>query len=160
MAQSMYKQAQKRVGTGTLNRVLKEAVEAHPPTGRNNRAPRIYYATQVSTEPPTVVLFVNQPSLFDPTYQRYLLNVFREKLPFHDIPIKLYLRARSQSKPTGQPASPDLTGDEGTLASPATARAGRDVAGDQGLADDGLSSKEQRLLIDREVNDLLAELDE
>jgi GTP-binding protein len=40
---------------------------------------------------------VNSPSLFDATYQRYLMNVFREKLPFKDIPIKLYLRARSQS---------------------------------------------------------------
>jgi GTP-binding protein len=97
LAQSMFKQANRRVSTGTLNRVLREAVEAHPPAMRENRAPKVYYATQVGTAPPTVVLFVNKPSLFDPTYQRYLLNVFRQKLPFKDIPIKLYLRARSQS---------------------------------------------------------------
>jgi GTP-binding protein len=95
LSQSMFKQAQRRVSTGTLNRVLREAVEAHPPSMRENRSPRVYYATQVGTAPPTVVLFVNSPSLFDATYQRYLLNVFREKLPFHDVPIKLYLRARS-----------------------------------------------------------------
>ena len=47
--------------------------------------------------PPTVVLFVNSTKLFDPTYQRYLLNVFRERLPFRDIPIKLYLRSRRQA---------------------------------------------------------------
>ena len=99
LSQSMFKHAKKRVGTGTLNRVIRDAVEAHPPAARDSRNPRIFYATQVSTEPPTIVLFVNHPSLFDATYQRYLLNVFREKLPFHDIPIKLYLRARSQSSP-------------------------------------------------------------
>ena len=99
LSQSLYKQAHKRVGTGTLNRVLREAVEAHPPASRENRTPRIYYATQVDVAPPTIVLFVNSTRLFDPTYQRYLLNVFREKLPFHDVPIKLYLRSRKQAEP-------------------------------------------------------------
>ena len=99
LGQSLFKQARRRVGTGTLNRILREAVDAHPPAMRENRALRIYYATQVGTAPPTVVLFVNSTQLFDPTYQRYLLNVFREKLPFHDIPIKLYLRTRKQTEP-------------------------------------------------------------
>jgi len=102
MAQSMHKQAQRRVGTGTLNRVLREAVEAHPPSSKDGRAARIYYATQVGTAPPTIVLFVNSTSLFDATYQRYLLSYFREKLPFHDIPIKLYMRSRSQSDAPSQ----------------------------------------------------------
>ena len=105
LSQSLYKQAKKRVGTGTLNRVLREAVEAHPPAMRENRTPRIYYATQVGVAPPTIVLFVNSTRLFDPTYQRYLLNVFREKLPFHDIPIKLYLRSRKQTEPGARPSS-------------------------------------------------------
>jgi GTP-binding protein len=113
LAQSMYKQARKRVGTGTLNRVVREAVAAHPPAMRENRNPRIYYATQVSTAPPTIVLFVNSTRLFDATYQRYLLNVFREKLPFHDIPIKLYLRSRSQADPNA-PRTVDPTADEGS----------------------------------------------
>ena len=69
MGQAMFKQSQKRVGTGTLNRVLREAVDAHPPSTRENRTPRVYYATQVGTAPPTVVLFVNHTSLFDATYQ-------------------------------------------------------------------------------------------
>ena len=99
LAQSLFKQYNRRVSTGTLNRVLREAVDAHPPAMRENRSPRVYYATQVGTAPPTIVLFVNSTRLFDPTYQRYLLNVFREKLPFRDIPIKLYLRSRKQSEP-------------------------------------------------------------
>src|SRR5262249_7409414 len=108
LSQSMFKQAQKRVGTGTLNRVLREALEAHPPVSRENRNPRIYYATQVSTAPPTVVLFVNSTKLFDTSYHRYLINVFREKLPFHDIPIKLYLRSRSQTEPSSSQSSGEI----------------------------------------------------
>ncbi len=166
LSQAMFKQAQKRVGTGTLNRVLREAVDAHPPAAREgNRTPRIYYATQVGTEPPTVVLFVNQPSLFDTTYQRYLLNVFREKLPFHDIPIKLYLRARSQSLPGGssEPAEIDPTADQGPrlarpkLSAPASSRSRK--SGPERIAGDDQSDEENPYL-DMEINNLLADLDE
>ncbi len=106
LARAMHKQSQQRVGTGTLNRVLREAVEAHPPAMHGTRSPRIYYATQVSSSPPTIVMFVNHTSLFDQTYQRYLLNVFREKLLFHDIPIKLYLRAGRKPTSRGPPHPP------------------------------------------------------
>lgn len=128
LAQSMYKQANKRIGTGALNRVVHEAVEAHPPPMRENRAPRVYYATQVGTDPPTVVLFVNSPALFDAPYQRYLLNVFHEKLPFRDIPVKLYLRARTQTEPgAGKDKEFDPMADAGSRshrpASPAPAAA-------------------------------------
>ncbi|QDV37250.1 ribosome biogenesis GTPase Der [Tautonia plasticadhaerens] len=99
-AQAMYKRANRRIGTATLNRVLREAVSRNSPPVRENRVPKIYYATQVGVAPPTIVLFVNRPGIFDPTYQRYLLNVFREELPFRDIPIKLYLRARTQTDPS------------------------------------------------------------
>ncbi|HEY2158798.1 MAG TPA: hypothetical protein VGH33_24415, partial [Isosphaeraceae bacterium] len=111
---SMFKQANRRIGTSALNKVLRQAVEAHPPSSRE-RTPRIYYATQVGVAPPTIVLFVNSPALFEPTYQRYLLNVFREQLPFHDIPIKLYLRARSQSDPNAPRAA---IGDQAADAGP------------------------------------------
>ncbi|RUL89706.1 ribosome biogenesis GTPase Der [Tautonia sociabilis] len=100
LCQAMYKRANRRISTGTLNRVLREAVEAHAPPVRENRVPKIYYATQVGVAPPTIVLFVNRPGLFEPPYQRYLLNVFRERLPFSDIPLKLYLRARTQTDPS------------------------------------------------------------
>jgi len=146
LSQSLFKQAQRRVGTGTLNRVLREAVDAHPPGVRENKTARIYYATQVGTAPPTVVLFVNHPSLFDATYQRYLLNVFREKLPFHDVPIKLYLRARTQSDPNA-PASKDPTADAGSRTHrPQAAHA----------FNEGGPYRQ----MDREVNDLLDDLDD
>jgi len=144
----MHKQAQRRVGTGSLNRVLREAVDAHPPASRENRNPRIYYATQVSSAPPTIVLFVNSTSLFDATYQRYLLNVFREKLPFHDIPIKLYLRSRSQSDPNREPAESDPTEDEGP-------RLDWPLASPKPESDTGNFRQ-----LDREVNEALSELED
>jgi GTP-binding protein len=153
-AQSLFKQSQKRVGTGTLNRVLREAVEAHPPASRENRTPRIYYATQVDVSPPTIVLFVNSTRLFDATYQRYLLNVFREKLPFHDVPIKLYLRPRKQEEPGGR-----STGSKAHRA----VSAGFDEDTDEieqpvrpGVA---APSDPSTRFLHHEVNELLAELD-
>jgi GTP-binding protein len=150
LSQSMHKQAQKRVGTGTLNRVLREAVDAHPPSSKDGRNARIYYATQVSSGPPTIVLFVNSTSLFDATYQRYLLNFFREKLPFHDIPIKLYLRSRSQTDPAsrGDRSDEDPTLDEGP-------RVEWPFKSPPPLGDAGSYRQ-----LDREVNEALSELED
>lgn len=144
LSQALFKQANRRVGTGTLNRVLREAVAAHPPSFRENRSPKIYYATQVGSAPPTVVLFVNSPRLFDATYLRYLLNVFREKLPFRDVPIKLYMRARKQAEP-------------GERKTPAEAVEGWEDL-DEELPREAPEPEEVRFL-NREVNELLSDLD-
>lgn len=96
LAQNMHKQASARVTTGELNRVLQQALSDQPPPMRQNRRPKIYYATQVDANPPTIVLFTNGPHLFDNTYQRFLVKTFRDNLPFHDVPIRLYLRQRGQ----------------------------------------------------------------
>ncbi len=96
LAQSLHKQASARVGTGDLNRIIREAVSRQEPPLRQNRRPRIFYGTQVAANPPTIVLFTNGPSLFDDTYVRYLLNFFRDRLPFIEVPIKLHLRHRSR----------------------------------------------------------------
>jgi GTP-binding protein len=155
LAQSLFKQARKRVSTGTLNRILREAIEAHPPAAREKRAPRVYYATQVGVGPPTIVLFVNNTGLFDHTYQRYLLNVFREKLPFHDVPIKLYLRSRKQAEP-------------GTRAVPGDWRQSDEIPGEDPRASraDGPTSSRPgshfdvaTRFLNREVNELLADFE-
>jgi GTP-binding protein len=96
LAQNLHKQASRRVSTADLNRVVRSALEASPPPLRQNRRPKVYYATQVSANPPTVVLFTNGPELFDPPYQRYLLNTLRDKLAFSDVPVRLYLRRKSR----------------------------------------------------------------
>jgi len=156
LCQSLFKQARRRVGTGALNRVLREAVEAHPPALRENRAPRIFYATQVGVAPPTVVLFVNSTQLFDPTYQRYLLNVFREKLPFHDIPLKLYLRARKQSDQNTRSSSDERAQSMDDLDSQvAGARADRPSPAPQTR-----NFETATRFLNHEVNELLADLDD
>ena len=100
------------------------------------------------------MLFVNSTKLFDPTYQRYLLNVFREKLPFRDIPIKLYMRSRKQTEPGERSSSAtgpdeDLV-DMGALDPRAD---GPDRSLKRGHLDFGTR------FLNREVNELLAELE-
>jgi GTP-binding protein len=99
LAQSVYKQARERVSTGVLNRLVKQAVKNWPPPMRQNRTPRVLFATQVATEPPTIVLKVNDAVLFDESWKRYLLGVFREQLPFKEVPLKVYYRSREDQSP-------------------------------------------------------------
>jgi GTP-binding protein len=93
-AQMLYKQARERVTTSQLNKVVRAALDANPPPLHQNRRPKIFYATQVGSEPPTVVMFCNEPKAFAEPYRRYLLGALREHLPFAEVPIKLYLRKR------------------------------------------------------------------
>ena len=95
LAGELFTQARTRVGTGQLNAAVAEIVAHHSPRrGRTTRPGRIYFATQVAVAPPTVVLFVNDVSVFDAAYQRYLLNQLRDRLPFPEVPIRLLLRQR------------------------------------------------------------------
>ena len=98
LALDLYEQANTRITTSELNQALEEALTLHRPTRHKSKAPRIYYATQVSAAPPTFVLFVNDPKLFDSDYERYLSNQLRKKLPFSEIPLKFHYRARTQTQ--------------------------------------------------------------
>ncbi len=100
LAQNLQKKASIRVGTSDLNRVLRQALEQQAPPLRQNRRPKIFYGTQVAANPPTIVLFTNGPSLFDNTYQRYLVKCFRDELGFGDVPIKMYLRHKRREDVT------------------------------------------------------------
>jgi GTPase len=95
LTQTVYKQAQVRMGTGKLNRAVKAAVQKNPPAHRKNKRPKIYYATQVATAPPTIVVKCNEPKLFDESWKRYLLGFLREVSPFHEVPIRMIMRSRS-----------------------------------------------------------------
>ncbi|QDU94983.1 ribosome biogenesis GTPase Der [Lignipirellula cremea] len=96
-AQMVFKQSRDRVSTSELNRLVAAALDRTPPPMYQNRRPKIYYATQVGTQPPTIVLMCNNPKGFSPTYLRFLLSVFRDHLPFGEVPIKLYLQKRPQN---------------------------------------------------------------
>jgi GTPase len=95
-AQVLFKQSRQRVSTSDLNKLLRAAIEANQPPVYQGRQPKIYYATQVGIEPPTIVLFCSNPAAIPETYRRYLLGIFRDRLPFREVPIKLYLRRREE----------------------------------------------------------------
>ncbi len=94
----LFKQARQRVSTGSLNRLVNAALEKQPPPMYQNRRPKVYYSTQVSTEPPTIVLMCNDPKGFTSDYRRYLLSIMRDHLPFGEVPIKLYLHKRHREQ--------------------------------------------------------------
>ena len=99
LASSLFKQSRTRVGTGMLNQALKEALEKNTPSAkRGRRSPKFYYATQIATQPPTIVVFVNAASSVTKDYERFLLNRFRERLPFGEIPIRLIFRSRRSAR--------------------------------------------------------------
>ncbi len=98
LAQNIYKQARLRVATSQLNKVVRAAILNNMPPYRKNKRPKIFYATQVAIEPPTIVLKCNEPSLFDESWKRYLLGVLRENLLFKEVPIKIYMRQRSRDE--------------------------------------------------------------
>lgn len=122
LAQSLFKQTAERVGTSAINKVLRQALADMAPPLRMNRRPKIYYGTQVATHPPTIVLFTNNPDLLSKTYQRYLLKTFRDHLPFNDVPIKLYLRARHQEEGVDEPDVTEIDPDETPTEGPRPAK--------------------------------------
>ena len=88
-------QHKKRVTTSVINEVLEDAVRWHtPPTTRQGRQGKIYYGTQVSSQPPAIALFVNEPNLFKDNYRRYIERQFRESLGFTGTPLKLFWRGK------------------------------------------------------------------
>ena len=103
--QMLFKQSRERVGTGELNRLLRAAIEHNPPPVFHNRRPKIYFGTQVSVQPPTIVLFASHPNALSHPYRRYLLGVFRDRFPFAEVPIKLYIRKRAHGEDETQRAS-------------------------------------------------------
>lgn len=98
LAQTIFKQARIRVGTSKINGIVRAAIQNNPPPHRRNKRPKIFFATQVAVQPPTIVLKCNDPGIFDETWKRYLLGVLREELPFKEVPIRLYLRPRNKEE--------------------------------------------------------------
>jgi GTP-binding protein len=97
LAQELHKQSAKRVRTGALNRVIRDALLANNPPVRNNKVPKVYYAAQVAVHPPTVILVTNAPELFDRTYLRYLLKCIRDSFQFGEVPIRLILKTKGEA---------------------------------------------------------------
>jgi GTPase len=83
-----------RISTSDINEIIQRAQEHHPSPSRAGRHLRIYYGTQVRSDPPTFLLYVNDTKLLHFSYQRYLENRFREVYPFLGTPIRLVFRPR------------------------------------------------------------------
>ena len=98
-AQRLYRQSRERVPTARLNTIVRDAIEAnHPPADGRGRPVRIYYATQVETAPPTIVLSTSAPRSVSDGYRRYLVGALRKTTPFREVPIRLYVRGRSSEQ--------------------------------------------------------------
>ena len=97
VAFGLYEQASTRISTADVNKVVERAYALRKPRPRQGRIGRLYYGSQVDVRPPTFTLFVNDRYLFKPDYIRFLENRFREWLPFSEVPIRIWLKARDRS---------------------------------------------------------------
>lgn len=84
-----------RIMTNVLNDVILDAQMMNPPKPHLGKQLKIYYASQVSVEPPTIVLFVNDPELLHFSYSRYIENKLREAFGFVGTPIRIIARKKS-----------------------------------------------------------------
>lgn len=101
----------RRVTTSVINEVIEDAVSWHtPPTSRGGRQGKLYYGTQVASQPPTIVLFVNDPDRFNDNYRRYMERQFRQHLDFKGTPLRLLWRGKKVRE----------TGDQNSRANRAT----------------------------------------
>ena len=84
----------KRIQSATLNEVISDALALNPTSTVNGKRLRVYYATQAAIQPPTFVVFVNNPELMHFSYERFLENQIRKSFDFTGTPIHLIKRAR------------------------------------------------------------------
>jgi GTP-binding protein len=99
LAQNIYKQTQKRISTGELNRALQQEIIAKksPPPVLGKQG-KIFYATQITTCPPTFVFFVNDSGLFPEKYKNYLFNQFQKKFGFAEVPVKFQFKTKMKNE--------------------------------------------------------------
>ncbi|MEO6456860.1 MAG: ribosome biogenesis GTPase Der [Chloroflexia bacterium] len=98
MALKVAQERTKRISTGQLNRLVKEAVDAHPPASKPGKWVKFYYATQADIRPPTFVFFTNDAESVHFSYKRYLENQIRGAFGFEGTPIKMIFRTRQHNE--------------------------------------------------------------
>jgi GTP-binding protein len=85
----------KRVPTGELNRWFEAAIDTNPPPAPKGKRIKLRYITQVTTRPPTFVVFGNRTDELPESYRRYLVNALRRDLGLGAIPLRLNFRGRT-----------------------------------------------------------------
>ncbi len=98
MINEVDKQNSQRISTGLLNDVLADAVTITQPPSDKGRRLKVYYMTQVSTRPPTFVIFVNSKELMHFSYVRYIENHLRKQFGFSGTPIHMIIRERKKGE--------------------------------------------------------------
>lgn len=94
MVKEVYDNQNQRIQSSVLNDLLLEASKLVPTPMVKGKRLRVYYMTQVSTNPPTFVVFVNDPELMHFSYERFLINQLRQNFDFTGTPIKILPRKR------------------------------------------------------------------
>lgn len=89
----------RRVPTAALNNTLKKAVAAHHSPVVHSKRLKLYYSTQADVDPPTFVVFVNDPAIIHFSYRRYLEKAIREAFDFEGTPVKVVFKARGDDDP-------------------------------------------------------------
>lgn len=90
----IYNNASKHIQTSIINELILDAFAYNPTPDFNGGRLKIFYANQVATNPPLIILFVNNPDYMHFSYKRYLENKIRERIDFEGTPIKIVCRAR------------------------------------------------------------------
>jgi len=101
MVAKIYRQYCGSFSTGKLNRILQEAVEGHNPAMHKGRRLKFYYTTQISSKPPTFIVFTNYPKGVHFSYLRYLINQFKAGLKLDLIPVRIILKERQRKEQAG-----------------------------------------------------------
>lgn len=95
----------KRVSTSELVQVFNAAIDAHHAPLSHGRRVKFYFATQVATRPPAFVIFTNQPENIHYSYERYLINKFREAFGFDGVPLRIMFRGRDKTSASNRTKS-------------------------------------------------------
>jgi GTP-binding protein len=90
----VYGQFCMRISTGTVNRAVEEMIQRRPPPSAGRGRLKIFYVTQTGIRPPTFVVFVNRPEMVHFSYERFMINHFREHFGLDHTPIKLIFRKK------------------------------------------------------------------
>lgn len=97
-AKRVYENASRKIPTGLLNDVIGDAVSVNEPPTHKGRRLKIMYATQISSNPPSFAIFVNDRELMHFSYKRYLENTLRKSFDFSGTPIKLSIRNKNEDE--------------------------------------------------------------
>ena len=140
LCQHLNRQANERLTTGRLNNALEAVLQERAPSAPKGKRPRVYYATQVAVAPPTLVLFVNKAEYIDENYKRFVVNRFRDLLPYPEVPIKLQVRGKAVRDPATaagerRPGKRPNARDAARNGAPPISKASKRIAGERAAAE-------------------------